>query len=77
MRLIKTWKDLVGLENKDYRLEIDTDIGCGWIVRKSDNTKEVYLSTHTLYERNYQASTKLLVSYGFDVVILKQYEIGV
>lgn len=74
-KLIKGWKDLVGLESEHYKLEIDVFIGCGWIVPKVE-TKETednyfehhfYLSTHTFYGMKYKYSTEILQKYGFDV----------
>ena len=68
-KLIKNWNDLVGLENEKYILEINADMGCGWIRDKSDYSGVAYLSTHTFYGSKYKFSTKLLNSYGFNVEI--------
>lgn len=68
-KLIKNWNDLVGLENEKYILEINTDVGCGWIRNKSDCSSVAYLTTHTFYGSKYKFSTKLLNSYGFNVEI--------
>ena len=68
-QLIKDWNDLVGLENDKYILEINTDMGCGWIRSKSDYSSVTYLSTHTFYGSKYRFSTELLNSYGFNVEI--------
>lgn len=38
-KFIRDWKDLVGLESEHYKLEIDVDMGCGW-VRPKIETKE-------------------------------------
>ena len=78
-RKIKSWEELVGLESEKYKLEIDLEYGCGYIVPKAE-TKEteknyyanhVYLSTHTFYPKNYEWSTKILQEYGFDVELIK------
>lgn len=66
-KLIKTWEELVGLDNEKYYLKIDTNMCCGWIVSRSDDEFVEYLSTHTFYGRSYQYFTALLQEYGFDV----------
>jgi len=69
-KLISRWEDLVGLESKDYYLDIELDNGCGHIVPKvqtEDNWFHPYLSTHTFYGLNYKDSTILLQEHGFDV----------
>jgi uncharacterized protein YmfQ (DUF2313 family) len=68
-KLIKDWNDLVGLENEKYILEINTNIGYGWIRDKSDYSCVAYLGTHTFYGSKHQFLTKLLNSYGFNVEI--------
>jgi hypothetical protein len=68
-KLIKGWNDLVGLENERFILEINTDMGCGWVRRKSDYASVAYLSTHTFYGSRYEYSTKMLNSFGFNVEI--------
>lgn len=68
MKKIKDWSDLVGLENENYKIEVNLEGGNGWI--KPKNNKDefgYYLSTHTFYEMWYEGSTKVLQSYGFDV----------
>ena len=68
MKTIKTWEDLVGLENDKYKLEIDLEYGSGWIRPKHNKDEiSIYLSTHTFYEGNHEYSSKLLQKYGFDV----------
>ncbi len=68
MKRIKDWNDLVGMENENYKIEVDLRYGSGWI-RPKNNKDEFgyYLSTHTFYEMNYKHSTKVLQNYGFDV----------
>ena len=77
---IKTWKDLVGLESENYRLEVTLILendGCAWIRPKiqteenSSSKHNVYLSTHTFYESHCQAATKILQQFGFDVELVK------
>lgn len=76
-KVIKDWNDLIGLESEKYKLEIDVEGGCGWIVPKVE-TKETekdyfrhhrYLSTHTFYGHHYKYSTETLKLFGFDVEI--------
>lgn len=31
MRKIKTWEDLVGMENENYKIEVDLKYGSAWI----------------------------------------------
>ena len=76
-RLIKTWKELDGLENENYIINVDLDKYNGWIYPKDKNKfpdeeywkHNVYLSTHTFYENHYKESTRLLQKFGFDVEI--------
>ena len=68
-KLIKNWDDLACLENEKYILEINTDIGCGWVRDKSNYSSVAYLTTHTFYGSKYRFSTELLNSYGFNVEI--------
>ena len=73
-RLIKTWDELDGLEfEKGYRIKLEEVDGVkcyGWIVPKveTEETKS-YLSSRTFYGHQYEYSTKVLQSYGFDVEI--------
>lgn len=68
MKRIKDWTDLVGLENENYKIEVNLKGGNAWIRPKNDeNEFGYYLSTHTFYEMNYKESTKILQSYGFNV----------
>ena len=68
-KVIKDWNDLVGLESKNYILEIDTKLGCGHIRAKdsSSGLSEYYLSTHTFYKNNYKGCEKILRKCGFNV----------
>lgn len=74
-KFIKDWNDLVGLESETHRLEIDTEMGCGWIRPKeyaNDDESFMnshYLSTHTFYGSSYKGYEKLLRSLGFNVVL--------
>lgn len=74
-KLITNWEELAGLESEKYKLEIDVDMGCGWVVPKVE-TKETetdyckhhyYLSTHTFYGGHNQSYTKVLQNFGFDI----------
>ena len=65
--LARNWKDLDGLENENYKIEVDLDMGCGWIRAKSPDKRDLYLSTHTFYESSYLGYAELLQSRGFDV----------
>lgn len=66
-KLIKTWDELVGLENDEYYLEIDLERCNGHIRSKTDKDFFEYLSTHTFYGHDYQYSTVRLQECGFDV----------
>ena len=68
-KVIKNWYDLDGLENDNYRIEVDHNMLCGWVVDKTEGHHKCYLSTHTFYEMNYKGSTKILNDLGFDVVL--------
>ena len=50
--VIKNWKDLAGLENDDYRIEVDLDMGCGWLRSKNPDKSDYYLTTHTFYGKS-------------------------
>lgn len=71
-KIIKSWEDLVGLETEKYKLEIDTEIGRGWIRPKveTEETKRKsygYLSTHTFSSFFCKGYTELLQEFGFKV----------
>lgn len=68
--LARNWKDLDGLENENYRIDVDINMGCGWIRAKDNINSDIYLTTHTFYGRNYKGCTKLLQSCGFDVELV-------
>jgi len=81
-KFIKDWQELSEIpnESKTHILEIDVE-GCnGWLKAKDPkpyNKKlsymrqihhmDVYLSTHTFYGSQYNHSSKVLRSCGFDV----------
>lgn len=71
-KIIKDWKDLVGLESKGYYIEVDLHMGCGWIVPKEELSGHInyYLSTHTFYGSTYKSYEELLRKCGFDVEIV-------
>lgn len=66
---INGWKDLVGLENDLYKIEISLAKENGWIRSKSGDT-DFYLSTHTFYGSMYAYSTNLLQDCGFNVELV-------
>ena len=70
-RLVRTWADLAQVPDSDtHRLDIDVEKCNGWINRKDGNEFiGHYLSTHTFYGSQHAASTKLLQSCGFNVVL--------
>jgi hypothetical protein len=70
MKIIKNWNDLVGMSNDEYYLDINTDIGFGWVRKRIDDSTVAYLSTHTFYEKKYEFSTEILQSFGFDVKLV-------
>lgn len=74
-KLIKGWKDLVGLETEDYYLDIDLEM-CNGHIRPKEHVQvndenyfehTRYLSTHTFYGLDYKGSTIELQEHGFDV----------
>lgn len=67
VKLIKSWEELVGLENDEYYVEIDNNFCNGFIRSKTDEGFFVYLSTHTFYGHDYQHSTVRLQECGFNV----------
>lgn len=73
-KIVKYWHELDGLENDNYKIEVDTYIGCGWIRSKRDD-HDIYLTTHTFYGSNYKKSTQLLQEYGFDVELANWDEV--
>ena len=72
-KLISTWSELVGLENDNYRIEIDEDRCSGHVVPKFEvNDDEffdhhIYLSTHTFYGGTYFMYTVKLRNMGFNI----------
>jgi hypothetical protein len=76
-RKIKSWEELVGLESKKYKLEIEVESGYGWILPKSEEEQTrgsdhcVYLSTHTFYPSHCKTMTEILQKYGFDVELVE------
>ena len=75
-RKIKSWEELVGLESEKYKLEIDVEGECGWILPKPEieqtqsSSYRVYLTTHTFYPKHYKWATEILQKHGFDVELL-------
>lgn len=67
MKIIKDWKDLCGLENENYKLDIDLHFGGGWLRPKNKDESPIYLTTHSFYEEKAKYISKLLQSHGFDV----------
>jgi len=72
-KVISSWEELSKEKSKTHYLEIDVDDCNGWIhpkVESDDYYKDRhYLSTHTFYGSQYQESTKVLQSCGFDVIL--------
>lgn len=66
---IKNWEELKEVKSPTHILEIDLKYGCGWIRTKDENDDSLgyYLSTHTFYGKNFEHSTKVLQSCGFNV----------
>lgn len=73
-KLIKNWSELDGLENDNYKIEVDTYIGCGWIHSKRED-RDIYLTTHTFYGSKYKESTQLFQDCGFDIEIANWDEV--
>lgn len=64
---IETWEELKNCKSETHEIEVDTEIGNGWILENDKNRH--YLSTHTFYESQYKFSTELLQKCGFNVVL--------
>lgn len=79
MQIVRNWYELSKIKpNNKYKLDIDLEMCCGWIlpVKEDNNTlgenyfkHHIYLSTHSFYYSQYEATTKLLQEHGFDVKI--------
>lgn len=67
--LVSGWEDLVGMENENFRIEVDLHCENAWIRSKVDNM-DYYLSTHTFYESTYAHSTRILQDHGFNVELV-------
>ena len=65
---IETWDELKLCISPTHTLEVDTEIGCGWIKENDEN--KYYLSTHTFYSSTYKYSTELLQKCGFNVQLV-------
>jgi hypothetical protein len=68
---IRDWNDLALVPESDtHVLEIDLELGNGWIKKKGGDEKMPrYLSTHTFYGSRYKGSTALLRRCGFNVTL--------
>lgn len=72
---IRTWEELDGLLSEDgrYKIEVELENGCGYIVPTfevpdSEYWKHhEYLSTHTFYGKTYKYSNETLKKFGFNV----------
>lgn len=69
-KLIRNWADLDGLETDNYKIEVNLDVGCGWLRAKDSTKPDRYLTTHTFYESAYKGYTKLLREHGFDIELV-------
>jgi 5-methylcytosine-specific restriction endonuclease McrA len=68
-KTISSWDELVGMKNSTFWLDINPEIGFGWVRRVDNNDTVCYLSTHTFYEKKVDFSNDLLRSYGFNVTL--------
>ena len=68
-QVVSGWGELVGMRNNTFYLDINEEIGCGWVRRVDNGSTVCYLSTHTFYERKAPFSTTLLQSYGFNITL--------
>ena len=79
---IKNWKGLskINKESKTHILEVDVNAWHGWLYSKNPKpykkkktfmqqiaNQDVYLSTHTFYNKHYKHSSKVLRACGFNV----------
>lgn len=69
-QLIRSWFELATVPASESHYLVVEDNCCGWVIRKSDNEIEEYLSTHTFYGSQYKYSTQQLQKYGFDVELV-------
>ena len=75
-KIIKTWKELVGLESENYKLDVELlgeYDGYAWIKPKVENEEihdHIYLTTHTFYPSHYKWATETLQKHGFDVELV-------
>ena len=68
---IKDWFELdkINKESDTHILEVNTELGSGWIYSKNKNDNDYYLSTHTFYGLNYQYESEKLQECGFNVIL--------
>lgn len=75
---IRTWEEMDGMTSWDgrYRIEVELDNGCGYIVptfpvEDKDYWKHYeYLSTHAFYEKTHKMYTEILQRFGFNVELV-------
>ena len=76
-KLINKWEDLIGLESKYYKVELNFDYGDGHIVPKKETEETLsdywrhhrYLNTYMFDGTAPKDYTALFQQYGFDVEI--------
>lgn len=68
-KFIRDWPDLLGMENEKYYINVDLKYGSAKIIEKATGRVVVYLSTHTFYGSQYEASTEILRKCGFNVTL--------
>jgi len=71
-KYIKDWNELKKETSLTHTLEIKDY--CGWVYPINNDAEKrwkdgYYLSTHTFYGSNFEHSTKILQSRGFNVVL--------
>lgn len=69
-KLIKTWKELYGMESENYVLDVNVEMGWGWVRDKKTRDTVAYLTTHTFYGSRHKYYTELLRKFGFDVELV-------
>ena len=74
MKLIKDWDELKAIPQESDTHILKINKWSGWLKAKNSSegcwsVNNHYLSTHTFYGENHEASSKLLQKCGFNVVL--------
>lgn len=72
--VVRNWEELAKCKSDSYELEINTELGGGWIVSKRKDHK-ILLTTHAFYKENYKNTQQMLQDCGFDVILVSGGEL--